>query len=88
MLQHFYNDLQVRLSQAGRPTGLSRVNGVRRIVVLKHETLTLRLSYNFISIDLIFDVGDYVREITSPAKFGSDPMSGRDVTWGQHIRVL
>jgi len=50
------------------------------VVVLKRETSTLRQSHNFISIDLRFGVGDYVREITSLAKFGSDPMSGRD-TW-------
>jgi len=48
--------------------------------VLKHETSTLRQSHNFISIDLKRGVSDYVREITSPAKFGSDPMSGRDAT--------
>jgi len=30
------------------------------------------------SIDFTFGVDDYVREVTSPAKFGSDPMSGRD----------
>jgi len=58
------------------------------VVVLKHETSTLRQSHNIVSIDLIFGVGDYVREVTSPAKFGSDPMSGLDATWGQHIRVL
>jgi len=52
------------------------------VVVLKHETSTLRQSHNFISINLKFGVGDYVREVTSPAKFGSDPMSGRDATWG------
>jgi len=52
--------------------------------VLKHKTS----SQNFISIDLKFGVGNNVREVTSPAKFGSDPMSGRDATWGQHIRVL
>jgi len=46
------------------------------------------LSHNFISINLTFDVGDQVREIISPAKFGLDPMSGQDATWGQHIRVL
>jgi len=33
-------------------------------------------------------VGDYVREVTNPDKVGSGPMSGRDATWGQHIRVL
>jgi len=58
------------------------------VVVLKHETSTLRQSQNFISIPLTFGVGDYVREVTSPAKFGSDPMSARDATWWQHIRVL
>jgi len=60
------------------------------VVVLKRETSTLRQSHNFIfiSIDLKFGMGDYVREVTSPAKFGSDPMSGRAARWGQHIRVL
>jgi len=52
------------------------------IEFLKHETSTLCQSDNFISIDLTFGVGDYVREVTSPAKFGSDPMSGRDATLG------
>jgi len=33
---------------------------------------------------LTFGVGAYVRDFTSPAKFVSDPMSGRDATWGQH----
>jgi len=40
------------------------------LVVLKHETSTLRQRHNFVSIDLQFGVGDYVREVTSPAKFG------------------
>jgi len=71
----------------GSPAGLSRVNGIRRSSV-EHETTTLRQSHNFISIDLQFGVSDYVREVTSPAKFGSDPMSSRDATWGQYIRVL
>jgi len=53
------------------------------VVVLKHETSTLRQSHNFISIDLKFGVGDYVREVTSLAKFGLDPMSNRDATWGK-----
>jgi len=57
-------------------------------VVLKHETSTVRQSHYFISIDLKLGVSDFVREVTSPAKFGSDPISGRDATWGQHIRVL
>jgi len=47
------------------------------VVVLKQEFQALK-----------FGVGDYVREATSPAKFGSDLMSGRAATWGQHIRVL
>jgi len=50
------------------------------IVVLKHETSTLSQRYNFISIDLTFGVGDYVREVTRPDKVGSGPMSGRDAT--------
>jgi len=54
-------------------------------VVLKHETSTLRQSHNFITIDFKFGVGDNVREITNPAKFGWGPMSSRDATWGQHI---
>jgi len=58
------------------------------VVVLEHETSTLRQSHNFISIDLIFGVRDYVREVTSPAKVGSDPLSGRNATWEQHIRIL
>jgi len=58
------------------------------VVVLKHETSTLRQRHNFISIDIKFGVGDYVREVTNPDKVGSGPMSGRDATWGQHIRVL
>jgi len=58
------------------------------VVVLKHETSTLRQRHNFISIDFKFGVGDYVRKITNPDKVGSGLMSGRDATWGQHIRVL
>jgi len=53
--------------------------------VQKHETSTLRQSHNFISIDFKFGVGDYVREVTSLTKFGSDPMSGRAAMCGQHI---
>jgi len=58
------------------------------VVVLKHQTSTLRQRHNLTSIDFKFGVGDYVREVTCPAKFGSGPMSGRAATWGQHIRVL
>jgi len=56
------------------------------LVMLKHETSTLRKRYHFISIDLKFSVSDYVREVTSPAKFGVDPTSSRDATWGLHNR--
>jgi len=58
------------------------------VVVLKHETSTLRQRHNFISIDLTFGVSDYVREVTNPDKVGLGPMSGRDATWGQYIQVL
>jgi len=55
------------------------------VAMLKHETATLRQRHNFISIYFKFGVGDYVREITSPDKVGSGPMSGGAATWGQHI---
>jgi len=71
----------------GSSAGLSRVNSVRRSSA-KTWNFYPSPSHNFISIDLTFCVSDYVREITSPVKFGSDPMSGRDATWGQQIRVL
>jgi len=60
------------LSQAARQ-GLA-VLMASAVVVLKHQTSTLQSIWH--------GVGDYVREVTSPAKFGSDPMSGRDATWG------
>jgi len=50
------------------------------VVVLKHETSTLRQRHNFISLDFKFGVGDYVREVTNPDKVGLGPMSGRDAT--------
>jgi len=40
------------------------------VVVLKHEISILLQSHNFISIDLTFGVGDNVKKVTSPAKFG------------------
>jgi len=52
------------------------------LVVLKHETSTVRQRHNFISIYFKFGLGDYVREVTNPDKVGSGPMSGRDATWG------
>jgi len=58
------------------------------VVVLTHETSTLRQWHNCISIDFKFGVGDNVREVTRPAKFGLGPMSDQAATWGQHIRVL
>jgi len=74
------------LSQAARQ-GLALLMA-SAVEVLKHETLTLRQRHNFISIDFKFGVSDYVREITNPDKVGSGPISGRDATWGQHVRVL
>jgi len=70
----------VLLSQADRQ-GLA-VLMVSAVVVLKHENSTLRQRHNFISFDLTFCVSDYVREVTSPDKVGSGPMSGQDATWG------
>jgi len=61
---------------------------VSAVVVLTHETSILRQSHNFISIYVILGVGDYVEEVTSPAKFGSDPMNGQNARWRQHVRVL
>jgi len=58
------------------------------VVVLKHETSTLRQSPNFISIDFKFGASDYVREVTNPDKVGAGPMSGRDATWGQHTGTV
>jgi len=74
------------ISQAARQ-GLALLMA-SAVVVLKHETSTLRQRHNFLSIDFKFGVGDYVMEVTNPDKVGSGPMSGRDATWGQHIRVL
>jgi len=48
------------------------------VVVLTHETSTLRQRHNFTSIDFKFGEGDCVREV----KVDSGPMSGRDSTWG------
>jgi len=42
---------------------------VSAVVVLKHENVTLRQS--LISIDFKYDVGDNVREVTSPDEVGS-----------------
>jgi len=52
------------------------------VVVVKHETSTLRQRHNFISIDFKFGVGDHVREVTYSDEVGSGPMSVRDATWG------
>jgi len=46
------------------------------VVVLKHETSTIRQRHNFISIDLTLGVSDYVREVTSPDKVGSGQLTG------------
>jgi len=58
------------------------------VVVLKHETSTVRQRHNLISLYFKFGVGDYVREVTNPDTVGSGPMSGQDATWEQHIRVV
>jgi len=71
----------------GSPTGLA-VLMASAVVVLKHENSAIRQRHIFISIDFKFGVGDHVREVTNPDKVGSGPMSGRDATRGQHIRVL
>jgi len=72
-----------------QPAGLSRVNGVRRssaymkLQLFAKSTISYQLSSNKFGVD------DYVREeVTSRVKVGSSLMSGRDATWGQHIRVL
>jgi len=41
-----------------------------------------------VTIDLKFGVGHYVREVNSPDKFGSDPMSGRDATYKGLVTFL
>jgi len=74
--------MYIVLSQAARQ-GLA-VLMASAVVVLKHETSTIRQRHIFISIDFKFGVGDYVREVTNLDKVGS----GRDATWGQHIRIL
>jgi len=67
----FFDSQRGLRSQAARQ-GLA-VLMASAVVVLKHETSTLRQRHNFISIDLTFGVGDYVREVTSPDKVGSGP---------------
>jgi len=65
------------------PAGPIAVLMASALVVLKHETSTyLRQRHNFILIDFKFGVGDYVREVTNPTKFGSGPTNGRAATWG------
>jgi len=75
---------QVRLANHRQPGRGLAVLMAYAVVVLQHETSTLRQRHNFISIDFKFGVGDYVREDTNPDKVGSGPMSGRDAMWGQH----
>jgi len=70
----------VPASQAARQ-GLA-VLMASAVVVMKQETSTIRQRHNFLSIDLTLGVSNYVREVTSPDKVGSGPMSGRDATWG------
>jgi len=80
------NHYRKLISQAARHG--SAVLMASAVVVLKHEISTIRQRHDFISIDLTFGVSNHVREVTSPDKVGSGPMSGRDATCGQHIRVL
>jgi len=68
----------MHVSQAARQ-GLA-VLMASAVVVLKHDTSTLRQRHNFISIDFKFGVGDYVRKVTNPDKVGLGPMSSRDAT--------
>jgi len=57
------------LTITGSPARLSRVLMASAVVVLKHETSTLCQSYNFISIDLTFGVGDYTsRRLYQPCQ--------------------
>jgi len=68
---------ELYLSQTDRQ-GLAAIIYMASVVVLlTHETSTLRQSHDYISINLKFGVGDCVREVTSPDKVGLDPMSGR-----------
>jgi len=71
-------NLYVRPLVTGSPAGPSRVNGVRRIVVLKHQPFA-KGTILYQSIWHLVWVHDYVREVTSPDKVGSGPMSGRDL---------
>jgi len=66
LLKTYHLLLTVLLSQAAR-RGLA-VLMASAVVVLKHETSTLRQRHKFISIDFKFGVGDYVREVTNPDK--------------------
>jgi len=76
------------ISQAARQ-GLAMLTA-SAVVVLKHETSTLRQRHNVILIDFKFGVGDLhnVMEVTNSDKVSSGPMSDQDATWEQHIRVL
>jgi len=51
------------------------------VIVLKHETSTLRPSHNFISTDLKLGVGNNVTHFSNPAKFGEDRISGGAPKW-------
>jgi len=70
--------IKVCESQAARQ-GLA-VLVASAIVVLKHETSTLRQRHNFISIDFKFGMGDSVLELTNSDKVGLCLISGRDAT--------
>jgi len=72
----------------GCSAGLSHVNGVCRSSAKTWNFNPSPKSHIYIYSDFKFGVGDYATEVTSPDKAGFYPMSGWDVTWGQHIRVL
>jgi len=77
---YYSKHLVKNLSQGARQ-GLALLMA-SAVVVLKHETSTLRQRHTFISIDFKFGVGDYVREVTNPDKVGSGPMSDGSNIYG------
>jgi len=52
------------------------------VVVLKHETSTIRQRHNFISIDMTFGVSDYIREVTSDkVRWAVETPRGGNIFW-------
>jgi len=58
----------------GSPSGVSRVKVVRRSSASMKLQPFAKVTIYFISINLRCGMSDYVKEVTSPAKFGSDPI--------------